>query len=239
MTEKHHRISRGAWDDLRRDLDIDMSAKRTGSSGDQRLKAKILVDNQYGDTFSAYIEALLRGEKVLSHPQLLEILKDPELFGTFKNAFPAVSSTGIAYPAPHNAMPHRMWCDKLFLEVPDQFKDQSDIALVLPNMKVQFNEDKRRFYLDTENVQALYGFPQESGWYLPDPEFGIPQGPQVNPESYPEAMYLSRSSVDILTVTPILSGDVHTSLGMLKRTADVSYTLSTVAAGVIVEDESN
>jgi len=125
-----------------------------------------------------------------------------------EQTFPAWSATMGAYEAPGKMLASTIqYADSdtktnFVFEVPARFQGAKDIILAVSQTLDSYGwslityEDKGGNDVlvkvhDQSKIKAITAFPSSNGWYMSDPEFGIPTGKEVDSSSS-KARFLSR-----------------------------------------------
>jgi hypothetical protein len=117
-----------------------------------------------------------RNLRILSNPELDYRLVDSDEWKKEREMYPCYSGTFIAYEAPGIAFGKTISFSGLVVNVPKQFRDRKDCALVCNHPD----------FILKDNVFTLgrsakcISFPSSDGWYIPESEFGIPNGDKTN-----------------------------------------------------------
>ena len=127
-------------------------------------------DNGKGMTpHGAQAEAVLRKVRIASNLEI-DLRLQGEEWKTEKEMYPCWTGTLIVYEAPGEVFGKTIQFDSLTFNVPKKFQGLRDRAIVMnhPDFLLSGN-------ILTPGKSAVdIPFPGEDGWYLPEPQFGIP-----------------------------------------------------------------
>ena len=195
-------MPRETWEAVKRGLGIEIDknmiereaqAAQRVQEREEETSPKILrtYDNDKGvDLFNALRLAEHAGKTILSHSQWRRIVEDPELFKEYESALPAWTSTGIAYAAPGKELGNRINFGDLTVKIPKEYQKLKDVVLIFPNLKIE-RDSIVHYHVKTAEIDVVKRFPSKDGWYLPDPNYTIPQG-AAGLGSNQSALYLRR-----------------------------------------------
>ncbi len=143
---------------------------------------------------------------LLTNKQLDERLVKTGAWKSEKEVYPAWSATMGAYEAPRKKLANIIqFTDSdtkinYTFEVPENMRNTKDVILAVNQMVdsqgrplITYEDKGGNDVLvkvhDPSKIKIIEAFPRSDGWYMTDPEFGIPTGSKVN-SSDPDARYL-------------------------------------------------
>ncbi len=173
----------------------------------------------------------------LVSPHMAELLLQGEDYRQLVMHSPFATGAIIAYPAPGERLGREICyldCEGRALSLPTyDFAGESGIALFVSGVSAgDFSKDGGGSVIcvPRERIAPVEGFPQLSGWHLPDPRTFVPRGKEIRG---PLSRYLSRTKTSY--VGPICRGVSYDAHGRDHVIADFGlfYKL-----GIVVEQDA-
>lgn len=174
------------------------------------------------------VQLINRKGLVMASNRRLDVSLITDEWRQVEGGFPCRSGTIVGYEGPDVPLgefiqymdPETM--DIYALPVPEEHRGRVNIALVAEHPHFTLNKVDKVITVLTSQVGVIEDFPAESGWYLPDLEYGIPHGEKKS-DRFQAARRLWRNEDSMvgLVVREAGDSDIRCHVGLRSRP---SYT---------------